>query len=63
MAHHNNQPRTPIFPHNLPDKRLFSLSEGIPPEHFDKVNYVSIRRGRCIALPAPTGDPRGYYAK
>ena len=63
MAHHNNQPRTPRSPDNLQDERLFSLSGGIPPEHFDELNYVSTRRGRRVTLPAPTGDPWGYYAE
>ena len=63
MAHLNNQPRMPRSPHNLQDERLFSLSGGIPPEHFDKLNYVSTRRGQHVALPAPTGDPWGYYVE
>ena len=49
--------------HHLQDDRLFSLSGGIPPEHFDDLNYVSTRRGRRLAAPAPTGDPWGYYAE
>ena len=53
----------PRSPHNLQDERLFSLSGGIPPEHFDELNYVSTRRGRCVVPPAPTGDPWGYYAE
>ena len=36
---------------------------GIPPEHFDDLNFVSTRRGRRLAAPAPTGDPWGYYAE
>ena len=63
MAHRNNQPRTPQSPHNLQDERLFSLSGGIPPEYFDNLDFVSMRRGRRIAAPAPTGDPWGYYAE
>ena len=63
MAHCNNQPRTPRSPHNLQDERLFSLSGGIPPEHFNKLNYVSTRRGWCVALPAPTGYPWQFYAE
>ena len=47
--------------HHLHDDRLFSLSGGIPPEHFDDLNFVSTRRGRRLAAPAPTGDPWGYY--
>ena len=57
MAHHNNQPRTPQSPHNLQDERLFSLSGGIPPEHFNDLDYVSTQRGCRMAAPAPTGDP------
>ena len=63
MAHHNNQPGTPRSPHNLQDERLFSLSGRIPPEYFDDLDFVSMRRGRWIAAPAPTGDPWGYYAE
>ena len=63
MAHHNNQSRTPQTMHHLQDDRLFSLSGGIPPEHFDDLNFVSMRRGRRLAAPAPTGDPWGYYAE
>ena len=63
MAHHNNQPRTPHLPHNLQDERLFSLSEGILPEHFDDLDYVSTQRGCRMAAPAPMGDPWGYYAE
>ena len=63
MAHHNNQPRTLRSPHNLQDERLFSLSGGIPSEHFDELNYGSTRRGQHVALPAPTGDLWGYYAE
>ena len=63
MAHHNNQSRTPRMLHHLQDDRLFSLSEGIPPDHFDDLNFVSMRRGRRLAAPAPTGDPWGYYAE
>ena len=33
---------------------------GIPPEHFDDLNFVSTRR---LAVPTPTGDPWGYYAE
>ena len=62
MAHHNNQPRTPRSSRNLQDERLFSLSGGIPPEPFDDLDFVSMRRGLQIAAPAPTGDPWGYYA-
>ena len=63
MAHHNNQPRTPQSSHNLQDERLFSLSGGIPPEYFNDLDFVSIRRGQRIAAPAPSGDPWGYYAE
>ena len=63
MAHHNNQSRTPQSLHHLQDARLFSLSGGIPPEHFDDLNFVSTRRGRRLAAPTPTGDPWGYYAE
>ena len=63
MVHRNNQPRTTRSLHNLQDERLFSLSGGIPPEHFDDVDFVSTRRGRRVAAPAPTGDPWGYYAE
>ena len=45
MVHRNNQPRTPRSTHNLQDERLFSLSGGIPSEHFDELNYVSTSRG------------------
>ena len=45
MVHRNNQPRTPRLPHNLQDERLFSLSGGIPPEYFDDLDVVSMRRG------------------
>ena len=62
MAHRNNQSRTPRTSHHLQDDRLFSLSGGIPPEHFDDHNFVSTRRGRRLAVPAPTEDPWGYYA-
>ena len=63
MVHRNNQPRTPQSPHNLQDERLFSLSGGIPPEYFNDLDFVSMRRGQRIAAPAPTGDPWGYYAE
>ena len=63
MAHCNNQSRTPRTLHHLQDDRLFSLSGGIPPEHFDDLNFVSTRRGRRLAALAPTGDPWGYYAE
>ena len=63
MAHCNNQSRTPRTLHHLQDDRLFSLSGGIPPEHFDDLNFVSMRRGRRLAAPVPTGDPWGYYAE
>ena len=63
MAHCNNQSRTPQSLHHLQDDRLFSLSGGIPPEHFNNLNFVSMRRGRRLAAPAPTGDPWGYYAE
>ena len=63
MAHRNNQSRTPQTSHHLQDDRLFSLSGGIPPEHFDDLNFVSTRRGRRLAVPAPTGDQWGYYAE
>ena len=63
MAHRNNQPRTPQSSHNLQDKRLFSLSGGIPHEYFDDLDFISMRRGQRIAAPAPSGDPWGYYAE
>ena len=63
MAHHNNQPRMLRSPHNLQDERLFSLSGGIPPEHFDELNYISPSRGQHTTLPAPTGDSWGYYVE
>ena len=63
MAHHNNQSRTLRSLHHLQDDRLFSLSGGIPPEHFDDLNFISTKRGRTLAAPAPTGDPWGYYAE
>ena len=63
MAHRNNQSRTPRSLHHLQDERLFSLSGGIPPEHFDDLNFISTRRGRRLAAPAPTGDPWRYYAE
>ena len=62
MAHGNNQPGTPRSLHNLQDERLFSLSGGISPEHFDDLDYVSTQRGCQMAAPVPTGDPWGYYA-
>ena len=63
MAHCNNQPRTPQSPYNLQDERLFSLSGGIAPEHFNDLDYVSTRRGCQMATPAPTGDQWGCYAE
>ena len=63
MAHRNNQSRTPRSSSNLQDERLFSLSGGIPPEYFNDLDFVSMRRGWRIAAPAPTGDPWGYYAE
>ena len=63
MAHCNNQSRMPRSLHHLQDDRLFSLSGGIPPEHFDDLNFISMRRGRRLAAPAPTGDPWGYYTE
>ena len=63
MAHRNNQSRTPRTLHHLQDDRLFSLSGGIPPEHFDDLNFVSMRRGRRLVALVPTGDPWGYYAE
>ena len=63
MAHHNNQSRTPRSLHHLQDDRLFSLSGGIPPEHFDDLNFISTRRGRRLVAPAPTGDLWGYYTE
>ena len=63
MAHCNNQSRTPRTSHHLQDDRLFFLSGGIPPEHFDDLNFVSTRRGRRLAVSAPTGDPWGYYTE
>ena len=63
MAHRNNQSRTPRTLHHLQDDRLFSLSGGIPTEHFNNLNFVSTRKGRRLAAPAPTKDPWGYYAE
>ena len=63
MAHHNNQSRTPRSLHHLQDDRLFSLLGGIPPEHFNDLNFISTRRGRRLVAPTPTGDPWGYYAE
>ena len=63
MTYHNNQSRTPRSLHHLQDDRLFSLSGGIPPEHFDDLNFISMRRGQRLVAPAPTGDPWGYYAE
>ena len=63
MAHQNNQSRTPQTLHHLQDDRLFSLSGGIPPEHFNDLNFVSMRRGRRLVAPTPTGDPWGYYTE
>ena len=40
MAQRNSHPRTPRSSHNLQDGRLFTLSGGIPPEHFDEFNYA-----------------------
>ena len=34
---------------------------GIPPEYFDDLDFISMRRGCRIAAPAPSGDPWGYY--
>ena len=42
---------------------MFSLSGGIPSEHFDDLNFVSSRRGRRLVALAPTGDPWGYYTE
>ena len=63
MTHRNNQSRTPRSLHHLQDDRLFSLLGGIPPEHFNNLNFISTRRGRRLAAPTPTGDPWGYYAE
>ena len=63
MAHRNNQSRTPQSLHHLQDERLFSLSGGIPPEHFDDLNFISMKRGRRLVAPTPTGDPWGYYTE
>ena len=63
MVHHNNQSRTPQTLHHLQDDRLFSLSGGIPPEHFDDLNFISTRRGRRLVASILTGDPWGYYAE
>ena len=49
--------------HHLQNDKLFSLSGGIPPEHFDDLNFVSTRTERRLAALAPTGDPWGYYAE
>ena len=45
MAQRNSHPRTPRSSHNLQDERLFTLSGGIPPEHFDELNYATTQRG------------------
>ena len=63
MAQRNLHPRTPRSSHNLQDERLFTLSGGIPPEHFDKLNYATTQRGQRVAARAPTGDPWGYYGQ
>ena len=63
MAHRNNHSRTPRTLHHLQDDRLFSLSGGIPSEHFDDLNFLSMRRGKRFVAPALTGDPWGYYAE
>ena len=63
MAQRNSHPRTPRSSHNLQDERLFTLSGGIPPEHFDELNYATTRRGRRVAARAPSGDPWGYYGQ
>ena len=44
-------------------ERLFSLSGGIPPEHFDDLDFITTWRGRRLVAPTPTGDPWGYYAE
>ena len=53
MAQRNSHPRTPRSSHNLQDERLFTLSGGIPPEHFDELNYAMTQRGRRVAARAP----------
>ena len=63
MAQRNSHPRTPRSSHNLQDEQLFTLSGGIPPEHFDELNYAMTRRGRRVAARAPSGDPWGYYGQ
>ena len=63
MAQRNSHPRTPRSSHNLQDERLFTLSGGIPPEHFDELNYATTRRGLRVATRAPSGDPWGYYGQ
>ena len=63
MAHRNNQSRMPQSLHHLQDDRLFSLLGGIPPEHFNELNFVSMRRWRRLVAPAPKGDPWGYYVE
>ena len=45
MAQRNLHPRTPRSSHNLQDERLFTLPGGIPPEHFDELNYATTQRG------------------
>ena len=39
------------------------MSGGIPPEHFDDLDYASTRRGCQMAVPAPMSDPWGYYVE
>ena len=63
MAQRNSHPRTPRSSHNLQDERLFTLSGGIPPEHFDELYYATTQRGQRVATRAPSGDPWGYYGQ
>ena len=42
---------------------MFSLSGGIPPEHFNDLNFVSTRRERRLVALALTGDPWEYYTE
>ena len=63
MAKRNSHPRTPRSSHNLQEERLFTLSRGIPPEHFDELNYATTQRGQRVTTRAPRGDPWGYYGQ
>ena len=48
---------------DIVDSYYNSLLGGIPPEHFNDLNFISTRRGRRLAAPTPPGDPWGYYAE